>query len=395
VSTTLESQVVAQANTPEWQAARSSGIGASEAAAAAGLSEWRTPLEIFYRKTGQLKVDLDDVAAVRLGHLLEPVVVKEFCTLTGESLAQYPLPMCRHAVHPFVLATGDALLASGKGLEAKTTTWRMASRFGEQGTDDVPIDMICQVQQQCGVYDWSAVWLAVLIDGRTLRNFHVERNDDLIDGLIDAERELWERIQAGDPPEPDWSHPRTPQLIRAIHKSVRPGSRVTFSQEMRDAQRRYEEIAAQLKSLEAEQKLIRAKQIIEMGDAEAGFLGDGRMLRIKLVKRAAYEVKATEYPDCRVVKADGQPEDVRKTTADLPFRRNQVESLLFSRGYQIREQSTSGSCYYVALGRPDVRVSDHPPNAATARYLIRSGAISIRVDAEPWDLRTIEESLLN
>jgi putative phage-type endonuclease len=396
MTTTLEPQVVCLPNTEEWKAARNTGIGSSEAAAAAGLSEWRTPLEVYYKKTGQLKIDLDNVASVRLGHLLEPIVVQEFCTLTGETLDKYPLPMCRHAVHPFVLATGDALLRSGKGLEAKTTTWRMASRLGDDHTDDVPIDILCQAQQQAAVYGWDAVWVSFLIDGRTLRNFHVERNDDLIEGLIDAERELWERIQNADPPEPDWAHPKTPQLIRQIYKSVKPGKRITFSPEMVEAQKRYEEIARQTKELDAEQKLIRAKQTVELGDAEAGFLGDGRMLRMKVVNRAGYTVKPSEYVDCRVVKADGLPFETAIAEPDvIESRFSEVQAVLLSRGYKLREQSESGSLYYVALGRPDVRVSNHPPNAATARYLLKSGGISIRVDAELWDLQTIEAALLN
>jgi putative phage-type endonuclease len=383
---------IAESGTEAWSQARQSGIGASESAAAAGLSEWSTPLEIYFKKRGELKIELDDLAAVRLGHLLEPVVVQEFCTLTGESLDQYPLPMCRHAVHPFVLATGDALLKSGKGLEAKTTTWRMSKALGDAGSDDVPIEWLCQANQQCAVYGWAAVWLGVLIDGRTLRTFHIERNEDLIAGLIDAERELWERIQNADPPDPDWSHPRTPQMLRAVHKSFIAGKRHTFSAEMRESQVRYEQISRDLKALKSEQEVIRAKQVVELGDAEAGFLGDGRMLRLKTVHRAAYKVDATEYVDCRVVKADGRPcED----TADLSGRRTAVQLLLLEKGYQLREESSSGSRYYVALGRPDIRVSDHSPNANTARYLLKSGAISLRVDNEPWDIKWVENQLLD
>ena len=38
---------------PEWEKLRATGIGGSEAAAAMGLSRWKTPLRLWHEKTGK------------------------------------------------------------------------------------------------------------------------------------------------------------------------------------------------------------------------------------------------------------------------------------------------------------------------------------------------------
>src|SRR4051812_1639091 len=80
-------EIVAWPLSPAWYAARSTGIGASEIAAAAGLSRYATPLEIYARKRG-LMPEIEDNDAMRLGRKLEPVVKSEFCERTGLTLDQ-------------------------------------------------------------------------------------------------------------------------------------------------------------------------------------------------------------------------------------------------------------------------------------------------------------------
>src|SRR5690606_16478471 len=75
----------------DWLAVRKRGIGASDAAAAVGLSPYQSPLELWLIKTGrdaQLpKLDADnDNSPLYWGNVLEPIVAKHYSKRTGNSV---------------------------------------------------------------------------------------------------------------------------------------------------------------------------------------------------------------------------------------------------------------------------------------------------------------------
>lgn len=295
MATAIEPIEVCEPNTAEWLEARRFGIGSSELAVAAGLSQWSTARELYHKKRGELP-EREDNRATRLGRRLEPIVIAEFCDETGEEVDKAPCPMYRHPEHGFILATPDALLRSRSVLEAKTTSFRFRQAWGEAGTDDIPVEYLCQVQGQIGVVGCDVGHVACLVDGRNLLRHRVERNDDLIELLIDAARELWERIRDGKPPEPNWEHASTPRLIRELYGNIHKGERVELSAEAAVAWQVSEEAARVAREETQRRELMRAKVFAEMGGAEIGLLpgGDEVIVR-KLVKRKGYTVEPSSY----------------------------------------------------------------------------------------------------
>lgn len=284
---------IANANTPEWYATRNKYIGASEAAAACGLSEWMTPLELFARKRGQLP-EIEDNDAMRMGRRLEPIIRDEFCHATGAEIEVYPCPMVRHPTIEFMSATPDVKLVGGELLECKATTWRMASKLGDEGSDFVPESWLCQVQQQMAVMGADVAHIAALIDGRTLRRFIVERNELLIHAIIEAETELWERIKNNDPPEPNWNHARTPDLIRKMHGCTQ-GETVRLGSDLQASWDRQAELAAIIKDAEAKREIERAKVLHAMGESEFAILPDDTTLSRIYVKGSHIEYDRKPY----------------------------------------------------------------------------------------------------
>jgi len=295
--------IVAKTNDPAWNEARSSGIGASEAAAACGLSEYETPLHIYFKKRGELP-ESEETQSMRLGRRLEPIVVEEFATATGLAIGKYPVEMLRHEEYSFVLATPDAWLANQELLEAKTTSWMMAKKLGEEGSDAIPTEWLMQVQQQMAVTGAERAHVAVLLDGRTLKTFVVERHQTLIERIIAVEAELWERIQDGDPPEPTWSHSRTPELIRQLHRGIEPGKIVALTDDIRSAWERYEALGKSAKEIDEQREAEKARVLAHIGDAEAGDLGDGFVIRRRVIEKAPYLVTPKAYIDVRKIKLE-------------------------------------------------------------------------------------------
>lgn len=294
---------VAAPHTPEWYAARETSIGASEIAIAAGLSPYATPLELYQRKRGLIG-PLEDNDAMRLGRLLEPVVKAEYCHKTGSILIDSNPPMYRHPTHIGIVATPDGIVSQSELLECKTTSWRMKSYWGDPESDQIPDQYLCQAQAQLAVMGAEVCHVACLFDGAVLKSYRVMRNDELIQMLIAAAVELLERIRDQRPPEPDWSHPSTPSLIRNMHQSIED-TRIELTAEEVGLWQRYETLGDTIKELESERETCKAKVLHAIGDHYAGLLGDGQMIRRKLIEKKPITYTPKPYIDVRCVKADG------------------------------------------------------------------------------------------
>lgn len=291
--------------TPEWYQARMSCIGASEAAAACGLSPYAQPLDLYLEKRG-MKPPKEETDAMRLGTLMEPVVISEYEHRTG--YATKPCSLLFHGTNRFIGATPDRMVLDQAGrfpMDAKTTTFRRAAEFGEEGSDQIPTDYLLQAQQQMYVTSAERCDIAVLLDGRTLRVYQVARHDDLIEMLVQAETELWQRIVDGNPPEPNWTHPRTPELVRSLH-GLQNDLVVELSEETSESWRRYQSLGDRIKILQEERDALKARVLYAMGEAATGRLADGAgELTRKMVTRKAYTVKETSYLDLRERKIKG------------------------------------------------------------------------------------------
>lgn len=200
--------------TDEWYEARYTGIFASEAAVACGLSDRRQPLDLYAEKR-RLVSPFEGNEFTEAGHEQEPIILRRYEKMTGHEVERN-LPMFFHPVAKFMGATPDGRRrASIKHLvEAKLCHWKRAAQLGEEGSDDVLPEWNIQAQQQMAVMDAEACDICVMIDAYTFRLYTVERNERLIEDLIEVETELWDRIVRGDPPEPLFDKPGALDAVR-------------------------------------------------------------------------------------------------------------------------------------------------------------------------------------
>lgn len=260
---------VALAHTDDWFAARATGIGASESAPACGMSRYATAYEIYCRKLGLIP-EVEDNDSMWFGRELEPVVVKRFSHETGIPVLYYPVPMVRSETHPFMLATLDAVLDKLQLLECKTTTQANYSSgsWGEEETDQAPVEYVFQAQHQMAVVGADVCHIAVIVSqhtGHKLRRYVVERNDRMIEQIIKRESELWDRIQNQDPPEPDWNHASTLDLMKKVHRE-NSGESVLLSAEFANLRRDRDQKYEQMKQLESEIKKCDAQILKAIGN---------------------------------------------------------------------------------------------------------------------------------
>ena len=201
---------IGQLSYQEWLEVRRSGIGGSDAAAALGLSPWKSPIELWEEKALGKTQPRQDSEPMRWGRLLEPVIRDEFAKRTG-----YAVSVCRSMLQapqwPWMQANLDGLIEiPGRGigvLEIKTASSFKDSDWG--GNDDsqprCPDSYALQVAHYLAVTGLEYAVLCVLIGGNKLRWLTVERDTELIAHLVELERRFWEHVLSNTPPPVDGS----------------------------------------------------------------------------------------------------------------------------------------------------------------------------------------------
>jgi putative phage-type endonuclease len=197
-----------------WLNIRKQGIGSSDAAAAVGLNPYQSMLELWMIKTGRdsqiPKPDAEDESSpMYWGKILEPIVAQHYSKRTGHKVRRINAVL-QHpdADKSWMLANLDyAVVASGQSdqsvhiLECKTA--------GEHGAKlwkhGVPEYVQCQVQHQLAVTGKQAADVCVLICGQEIRIYRIERDDELIEKLIQLERKFWHYVETDSAPPADGS----------------------------------------------------------------------------------------------------------------------------------------------------------------------------------------------
>ena len=267
-------------------------FGASEASSCLNASQHGSALELYLVKRREKDAaDLSDNDAVQAGVYLESGVLawyehKAKIGDDGDELLLEPSSYF-HPRYQFMSATPDAIVqrtSDGewlKSVDAKCSTFRRwdefglsDDKFGIEGTDQVPLDYLCQAQQQMAVLGVDLCDFPVLLDGRHLKIYTVPRNDDLIGKIIQAEAELAERICDGKPPEPNWTLGGTAELIRDLY-GLSSGQVVELSSEDASSWTDYMAAGLRIKDLEAQRVEIKNKLLWKIGSAELGRFPDG------------------------------------------------------------------------------------------------------------------------
>lgn len=182
--------------------ARRHGLGGSDAAAAAGVSRWRTPLAVYLEKRGEAP-PFEGNEFTRWGQALEPAIRQAYSDATGR-IVRLPEETLFHASIPFLLCHPDGVTDEGRLFEAKNT--RSGEGWGEPGTDQVPIEHLIQVQHNMLVMGLRVADVAVLVAGSDFRIYEVPADQELQDMLIERESDLWMRIEKAMPPPPVNAH---------------------------------------------------------------------------------------------------------------------------------------------------------------------------------------------
>jgi len=217
-----------------WLALRRMGIGASDVAGCLldpetlhPWSPWVSPTTIYLDKLGRLP-EVKETPSMQRGNRLEGVMLDwwsegllgvRLVRPTVESFIAEPPPdaevladgeawTLRSKRWPWLLATPDAVLYGRDGVELVEN--KVISEFAQgdwyrEGDLWPPPYYTAQVQAQMAVYGATAAWVVVSFGGLPPQGVLVPRDEVIVGAIVDATRELWDRIQRQEPPPIDSS----------------------------------------------------------------------------------------------------------------------------------------------------------------------------------------------
>lgn len=280
-------------------------IGGSDAGVIAGVSPYKTALELYYEKTGGIDVeDISAKPAVHFGNLLEDVIATEYARQRGVNVRRSNRTF-RHRVYNWMAANVDRMIDNAEGgLECKNTGAFRLDEWGEAETDQVPAAFLLQCQHYMEVTSRSWWDLAVLIHGNSFRIYHIPRDDELIGNLIDLEKDFWSHVEARIPPEPGDMTARPKSYIDLFKKLYHgtSGEIVPAGPGLLHWHFVRQQAASMVSQYEAVRDGASAHILASMGDAAAIQFPDGSGYTRKLIKRKGYSVEPNELIDFRFVK---------------------------------------------------------------------------------------------
>lgn len=296
----------------DWLDYRRMGLGGSDASAVCGISKYKSPIELWLDKTGQLPYQEAGEAAY-WGNQLESLVKSEFIKRTGIDIIPVN-QILQSETYPFMLANLDGVCEhSDYGtciFEAKTT-----NAFNSNEWDDkIPDDYMLQIQHYMSVTGCRGAYIAVLIGGNRFKWHFVERDEELIAMLIQLESEFWDYVQSNVPPPLDGSEASAKFLSERFPDSV-PSSQVQLPLEVIDLIRNYDDLSEKINHYtELKQE---AENLIKqmLGDNESGILGD---------KIVTWKSVHQERLDAKTLKAE-HPALYKKYTNKTSYRRFSIK----------------------------------------------------------------------
>jgi len=253
---------------------RTTYLGGSDVAAILGVAppNWnKTPFMLYQQKTGAFTEELTPAKRRILarGARWEPIVLEmavDELTDRGHDVEVVAVNQrYQDPELPFLAAEIDAeLIVDGEPVngEMKTASYFAAGDWGDYDSNEVPIYYLAQVMHGLMIQPRRRTLVAAVtgFDDRPMIRW-VERDDETIAAIREREIEFWERLQRGEPPDPDtpadvkWCYPRD---LRAS---------IQADDALIDAHRRLKAAKASAKALEADIELLVTQIKARMGDA--------------------------------------------------------------------------------------------------------------------------------
>jgi predicted phage-related endonuclease len=304
-----------------WLDQRQYGIGGSDIGSILGLDRFKPALKLFHQKIGLWNTDESDNIAAYAGRiseehiynhywkywnpdLMEQDAIREMMDNAKDNIvvrkAKRVNAIITNPEYPWLRANIDYEINKWSKrdngiLELKTGN----SKYWSQYEAELPTPYIFQVQMYMLVTGYEYAEIFGLLDGRFPKMFHFERNETLVNTIIEETKKFWDAVGRGKEimamdiplqekiarvgeidPEVD-AEDSSEQYLKDFHKSIDATNSVASTDEIEDLRVSYIDLQAKLSEMDKEKKLISnqiRKEMIEGGLIEI-VLEDGKSIK--------------------------------------------------------------------------------------------------------------------
>jgi predicted phage-related endonuclease len=269
-----------------------------------------TPGDIYWSK--KTPTESEPTEAMSVGNYLEEALLRFFCDETGNKITRNQFRVAFSGRGQGVFAANCDAIVQDKPeiVEAKYANAEYAQQYGEVGSDQVPVHVVVQVQQQMYCTGAVRAWVVAALAGfgLTMRLYCVHRDEQLITTIIEKGMDWWvKHVVAGVPPE----GAETPPIDFLSSIERQPGSVIELTAEAQAVAEEFEKAKAEEKEWSEKVTALRTKLIQNLGEAEIGRFTDGRTLE--------FQSRTTTRFDKTMLTAD-HPELAAQYTKETGYR---------------------------------------------------------------------------
>ncbi len=260
-----------------WLELRRGSLGASDSSSLLLPSApWGTPTTVYADKIGAGSFD-EDNPYLKWGRWLQPLLLQWLIDEANVRAVGRELFIVSE-IDPIFTATLDGFIEEGDKLtpvEVKNTAWKEFD--WEHG---VPDYVMVQVQHQIFVSGADNAYVVASIGGQPPVWRVVERNQMLIDDIVNTGRSFWaNHVEKGDPPEPD-GDPKTSKALGRIYPGG-GGSMMDFTGDLADLLPELEQKSEGLKVLKESVDEIKNRLKKAIGNNDGGIFPGGEKVTWK------------------------------------------------------------------------------------------------------------------
>ncbi len=182
-------------DSPEWKIWRSSGLGASDAAAVLGVCKFKTPYQLFLEKTNRVPA-FEGNAYTEAGKTMEPKARASF-EIENDFIEM--TPMCvMHPTHDFILASLDGLSPGGSTILEIKYVSEATHKLALDGA--VPEHYFPQTQHQLMCVPEAEFLYYYSYREGNATTVIVKRDNAFIEKLETALIGFWDLVKSDTPP---------------------------------------------------------------------------------------------------------------------------------------------------------------------------------------------------
>lgn len=253
------------ASREEWKALRKGYIGGSDAAAVVGLNRFTSPWSLWAEKVGEA-TEFEGNLATEVGTYLEEFVAKKFESESGKSVRRCNFSLVNDQ-YPWAIANIDReVVGEDAGLEIKTTSELNMKRFKN---GEYPEQYYAQCVHYMAVTGKARWYLAVLIGNRDFRIFLIERDEDEIRALMDAEKAFWNGYVLTNTPPPADGTRATTEAMASMYSQGDEEIQVDITG-LEEVLRNYQELSDSIKQMEEAKEACANTIKAALGEATEG-----------------------------------------------------------------------------------------------------------------------------